>query len=483
MVGKQCLIVGAFVVLLAACTSNTAEIDADTVKSDGDDADVVDDAVDDVILVEAEEMLTDDVIDDDSPLPDMDNFSRITKQWGTAVADAATSVVVDAEGHIYIAGYTKGDLDGNKNAGGYDVFLAKLNMSGDIIWTRQWGTSADDIGFSVAIDANGDLYVVGQTAGSLEGNASVGEIDIFLTKWRADGTKGWTRQWGTPEADSGASVAIDSAENIYVTGMTNGSFDGNTNSGWRDIFLSKWRADGIKVWTKQWGTSDLDEGTSVSVDLAGNIYVTGNTAGSLDGNIYGGGDSCMWGACSDVFLTKWSADGTKAWTRQRGATGEDRSASVVVGGTDIYMTGQASGPLDESIDAGNYSLFLLKWNNEGSLTWFHQEGGAQFYQKYGVAVAVDSTGSVYVAGDTLMMLTDQEPPEWSATDIFLAKWNGDGTKAWTEQWGAYYFEDRAKAMTIDASGTIYVVGYTASSFDGNSSSGVIDIFLSIISTE
>jgi len=94
----------------------------------------------------------------------------------------------------------------------------------------------------------------------------------------------WTRQWGTDKSAVGYSVAVDSSGNVFVTGYTDGDIDGNTNSGVEDIFLTKFDNDGEKLWTKQWGTDKHDDSTSVAVDSNDNIYVTGYTYGDLEGN-------------------------------------------------------------------------------------------------------------------------------------------------------------------------------------------------------
>mgnify|MGYP000664762751 CR=1 FL=1 len=95
-----------------------------------------------------------------------------------------------------------------------------------------------DEGYSVAVDASGAIYVTGRTDGALDGNTNAGGRDIFLTKWNADGTKAWTTQWGTVNGDVGSSVAVDASGAIYVTGYTYGALDGNTSAGNGDIFLS-----------------------------------------------------------------------------------------------------------------------------------------------------------------------------------------------------------------------------------------------------
>ena len=194
-------------------------------------------------------------------------------------------------------------LDGNTSSGLSDLFLVKYNSSGTKQWTQQLGSSATDIGQEVTVDSSDNIYVTGYTSGGLDGNTNSGSDDLFLVKYNSSGTKQWTQQLGTSSRDVGNGVTVDSSENIYVTGYTDGGLDGNTSSGGSDLFLLKYNSSGTKQWTKQLGTSSTDRGNEVSVDSSNNLYVTGWTSGGLDGNTNSGD--------SDLFLLKYNSSGTK----------------------------------------------------------------------------------------------------------------------------------------------------------------------------
>jgi hypothetical protein len=148
-------------------------------------------------------------------------------------------VAVDRDENILVTGYTRGSLNGNKNTGESDIFLTKWNSDGIEIWTKQWGTTSEEYGVSVA--AKGvNIFVVGITNGSLDGNISNGSGNTFLTKLDTDGNEKLIKQWGTTENDYGLSVAVDYTDNIFVLGNTLGTFEDNINSGENDIFLIKW---------------------------------------------------------------------------------------------------------------------------------------------------------------------------------------------------------------------------------------------------
>ena len=180
-----------------------------------------------------------------------------TQQLGTSSADVGQGVTSDSAGNIYVTGYTSGSLDGNNSAGNKDIFLVKYNSSGSKQWTKQLGSSSAEIGQGVTSDSAGNIYVTGYTSGSLDGNTSAGDKDIFLVKYNSSGSKQWTKQLGSSSTEIGQGVTSDSAGNIYVSGYTSGSLDGNTSAGNNDIFLVKYNSSGTKQWTKQLGSLHL----------------------------------------------------------------------------------------------------------------------------------------------------------------------------------------------------------------------------------
>ena len=169
-----------------------------------------------------------------------------TQQLGTTASDYGYGVTVDSSDNIYVTGYTYGGLDGNTNSGENDIFLVKYNSSGVKQWTQQLGTSTDDLGRGVTVDSSDNIYVTGYTQGGLDGNTNAVGQDIFLVKYNSSGTKQWTQQLGSTSSEVGYGVTVDSSDNIYVTGTTYGGLDGNTNSGNWDIFLVKFNSDGVK---------------------------------------------------------------------------------------------------------------------------------------------------------------------------------------------------------------------------------------------
>ena len=135
------------------------------------------------------------------------------------------------------------DTSGNALGSQYETSSGFTTWSG----TQQLGTSSgDSTAIEVTVDSSGNIYVTGFTLGGLDNNTNSGSKDLFLVKYNSSGTKQWTQHLGTSSHDPGNGVTVDSSDNIYVSGYTQGGLDGNTNSGSDDIILVKYNSSGIK---------------------------------------------------------------------------------------------------------------------------------------------------------------------------------------------------------------------------------------------
>ena len=199
-------------------------------------------------------------------------------QIGTSDSDISRSVTVDAFGNAYISGYTAGDL-GEPNIGGHDAFVSKFDLGGNAVWTTHVGTTSDDESHAVAVDASGNVYISGYTEGDLDGSNAGGD-DAFLSKFDSGGNEIWSTQIGTSVKDYSHCVTVDTSGNAYITGMTRGDL-GRSHVATYDAFLSKFDSGGNEVWTTQIGTYHNDSGESVSVDAWGNVYISGYTGSNL----------------------------------------------------------------------------------------------------------------------------------------------------------------------------------------------------------
>ncbi len=161
-----------------------------------------------------------------------------TRQMGTSGTDYSFSVAVDNAGNAFISGSTEGDL-GGVNGGYWDAFLTKYDADGNVVWTRQLGSPSLDFSSSVAVDGGGDVFIIGDTEGDLSG-VNAGERDVFLAKYDSTGNLLWTQQLGTSSGESTRCVDVDGTGNVYITGATAGSLGGTFAGGYSDAFLVKY---------------------------------------------------------------------------------------------------------------------------------------------------------------------------------------------------------------------------------------------------
>ncbi len=203
--------------------------------------------------------------------------------WSAAIEESPPSTAgpndyargVSAKGfRVHVVGGTYGNLEG-MNLGGQDAFLRKYDSSGTQLWTRQFGTASDDEAIGVAQDETG-IYVVGFTAGTLQ-SPPYGGIDGFIRKYDHVGNHLWTRQFGTVADDKVFGVTL--AGDLFVAGQTTGTFPQQPSFGQQDIFVQRWDLLGNHLWTRQFGTAGADLATGTAGTVAAGdpnaVYVAG----------------------------------------------------------------------------------------------------------------------------------------------------------------------------------------------------------------
>ncbi|MBP8695902.1 MAG: SBBP repeat-containing protein [Syntrophobacterales bacterium] len=393
---------------------------------------------------------------------------------GTASTDRGHGIAVDSGGNIYVAGYTAGHLDGevNANPGTNDIFLTKYDASGARQWTRLSGTAGEDeAGWSaVAVDASGNVYVTGWTAGDLDGETNAGGSDIFLMKYNSSGAKQWTRLLGTTAEDAGWGVAVDGSGNIYVSGTTRGNLDGETHSGGTyDTFLAKYNSSGTRQWTRLLGNGTETYAYTVAVDGSGNALVAGHTRGTFDSESNAG--------MTDIYVAKYNSSGTRQWVRMLGSARFDYCYGVATDSSgNVYVGGSAYGDFDgyANNDATWMSedIFVAKFNSSGTKQWSVFHGGAG--NDVASGLAVDSSGNAYVFGNTDAALDGFTPA--GSHDLILIKYDTSGTRQWTRMLGTTA-GDCARSVAVDTSGNTYMTGDTSGNLDGATNSGGTDGFI------
>ena len=275
------------------------------------------------------------------------------RQFGSNGSDQAVGVRFDADGNVIVVGGVSGALSGQTHLGNTDAFVRKYDSTGALLWTRQFGSDGRDIATEVAVSANGGILVTGFVAGALPGQSFAGASDLFLRRYDADGAEAWTRQLGTTGVDNGTGVAVDANDNVIVCAETGGALPGETSLGSRDAALLKYDPDGTLLWNRQFGTSGGETNTSVDVDLqTGRIVVAGNTTGALPGQTPIGS--------GDAFVSAFDSDGAALWNQQFGTAWNDLPVTrvgtdgrvIVAGGVQLTLPGQQS--------SGGWDAFVMR---------------------------------------------------------------------------------------------------------------------------
>ncbi|MFM6517989.1 MAG: beta strand repeat-containing protein, partial [Microcystis panniformis] len=377
-----------------------------------------------------------------------DNELEWLKQLGTSFRDKSNGIATDSNSNVYITGSTWGSLGGN-NAGGYDydAWTAKYSSSGELLWKAQLGTSTYDGSNGVATDSDGNVYLTGDTGGSL-GGTNAGSYDAWVAKYSSSGQLLWKAQLGTSAYDGSNGVATDNLGNVYLTGDTCGSLGGtNPNTG-TDTWVAKYSSSVELLWKAQLGTLYQDSSSGVATDSDGNVYLTGSTFWSLGGiwvAKYSSSGGLLWkaqlgnsssvegnGIATDsqgnVYLTgrtvvaKYNSSGELLWQAQLETANNSTSSSIATDSDgNVYLTGYTTGSL-QGTNAGSYDAWFAKYSSSGELLWKAQLGTAN--DDFSNGIATDSQGNVYLTGDTQGSLGGINVGD---QDAWVAKYLGSGS--------------------------------------------------------
>ena len=221
-----------------------------------------------------------------------------TRLLGSGSEEVAYALTTGPDGAIYVGGYSTGILDGQGNSGNRDAFLAKFNPDGSKVWTRVLGTTSQDYAWGLTTSTDGSILIAGVTGGNLDGQINRGGNDVFITKYNTNGVKVWTRVLGTNADDEARALTASADGGVFLVGGTQGNLIGQANTGSGDAFLVKLNSDGEIHATTLLGTSQYEWAVGVATGSPNNeelVYIGGITAGSLNGEASNGG--------TDAFLT------------------------------------------------------------------------------------------------------------------------------------------------------------------------------------
>ena len=352
------------------------------------------------------------------------------KTFGGTSTDHGNSISVDVFGNVYTAGFFSDTVDFDPgaglfnlaSAGNHDIFIQKLDASGNFIWAKAFGSTSTDFGLSITVDASGNVYATGYFKGTVDFdpgagtfylNSAGGSGDVFIQKLDASGNFIWTKAFGSTLDDRAISITIDTSGNVYSTGYFQGTvnFDPGvgsfnlTSTGNNDVFIQKLDAAGNFLWAKAVGSNNIDNGYSIAVDPFGNVYTTGYFQGTLDFDPGGGSFNLTSAGSYDAFIQKLDAAGNFIWAKACGGNFDDRGYAMTVDASgNVYTTGFFSDTVDFDPGGGTFNLtsegvydvFVQKLDAAGNFIWAKALGSTSNDQ--GSSITVDPSGNVYTTG-------------------------------------------------------------------------------------
>lgn len=383
----------------------------------------------------------------------------------------------------------------------------------DFRWAVGFGETGNAFGYSIAVDATGNVFTIDNFNGTVDLDpgsgtfnlTSAGNKDVYVQKLDSNGNFLWAKAIGGSGNDFGSAIAIDPTGNIYITGNFNGTADFDpgsgtynmTSAGNNDIFIQKMDNNGNFLWAKAFGGTDKDFGISIAVDVAGNVYTTGYFSGTADFDPGSGIHNLTSIGNNDMFIQKLDSNGNFLWAKSVGGGSYAFGYSVAVDAAgNVFTTGKFAGTVDFDPGSGTHNLnpvgifdiFILKLDNNGNFQWAHGFGSGD--QNAGYSIAVDAAGNVYTVGNFNGTI-DFDPgigtynlSPVGGNDIFVQKLDANGNFLWAKAIGGNYY-DIAYSIAVDAASNVYITGefYTTVDFDPGSgtynitSAGQSDIFI------
>ena len=376
---------------------------------------------------------------------------------GGIYGDYAHCLSCDGSSNVYIAGEIEGDYStlitfpGSAITlnckGDNDVFVAKYNLSGTLIWAKRAGGNHSDKALGVTSDSAGNVYICGLfTDTATFGNTTIygqGGKDLFIAKYDVNGNFVWVRQAGSSGREEAKSIKCDRDGNVYVCGMySNGCVFGNQTltspNGYFNSFLAKYAPDGTLNWVKTGGGDYDDVAWALTISNDGKIFITGEfNAYALFGSYH-----ITTSGNADIFVACYDSSGNVQWVTKAGGALIDRARGIGCDGINIYITGQ----FGLSANFGSYSvagvdsseIFMTKLNHEGVFQWVKSvDGPPDPYESLGYecgqAICSEPDRNVYATGTLLnggvFGTTSFDP--YGRTDVFITKISQNNSPAAT----------------------------------------------------
>ncbi len=440
-------------------------------------------------------------------------------EWATSLGSPITErgidITTDASENVYSVGIYHSTVDFDPGPGTFnltsggsaDVYIQKLDASGNFVWAASVGSSGFDYGASVAVDASQNVYVCGYFNGSGDFDPGSGTTtlttnglrDVFVLKLDSNGNLLWAKSFGGTDSEYGGGVAVDAQGNVCITGhfintvdfdSGAGTFNLTSNSaGVADAFVSKLDANGNFVWAVAAGGGHFDTGSDIAVDNAGNVYAHGSYRETVDFDPGPAVLNMTSSGLNDAYIWKLSTTGNLIWAKSIGGTDNDFGESIVVDDNgNAHITGQFRGVADFDPGAGTTNLtavgdrdaYIQKLDANGNLDWVRAIGGLSI--DIGIGIAIDVTGNCYATGiyqgtvdfdpgAGVMNLTAVGGSGWS--DAYVLKLNANGDFAWVKSVGGIN-NDQGNSVAW-ANGNVYTTGFFENTADFDPGAGVFNL--------
>lgn len=426
---------------------------------------------------------------------------------GNSESDNGRSIVTDQSGNVYITGFFASDtiIFGNttlaNKGSNSDLFVAKYNQTGQVIWARSFGSLLEDEGRGIACDANNNIYLTGYFRGDSISfgsttlyNQILGYSEVFITKLDSNGTVLWAKSAGQNNQDDNTNDIITDATGIYITGRFHSStisFDGITLqnhdslAGDYDAFIAKYDFLGNAVWAKAINGLNYNSANSITVNTSG-VFISGSFRSDTlffdqlqIPNFSNGNES--------FYIAKYNLNGIPLWAKASQGNDYAVGNGLATNGSDIFLTGEYRSVIRIDTDtlrsSGSYDAFLISFNTNGNVNWAKSFGGSQDEVGYGIAVSsnglLNLTGifesdSVIFNSSNILYVSNST----NAPNSFFVQLNTIGDAQWsTCNGGVNYSRD----VALDNLNNIYYTGYFNNSMSLSnqtiSSSGLTDIFI------
>lgn len=385
------------------------------------------------------------------------------------------------------------------------ICILPVNLLAQTEWafSLPGGGFNGSIGFSVATDQSDNVYSTGQYQDSIDLDpgtgvlmeSSAGSTDLYIQKLDPNGNLIWVQSFGSFGTDSGTSIAIDSSNNVYLTGAFSGTVDFDpganvenvTSNGGIDVFILKLDGNGDFIWVKSFGGPSNDLPTAITLDGLGNLYTVGYFSGqfndTIDFNPNAGEENFICAGSSDMFVQKLDVTGNFVWAKAIGGSGFDRAYGITVdNNNNPIITGYFESTVDFDPNAGTSNLsssgsrdiHITKLSTSGDLVWAKSVGSSDF--DGGFELVSDDNNDLYVTG-FFQGTVDFDPSsgieyEYSEgdQDIFVLKLSESGDFDWARSYGSSD-GDYGRDIAIDNANNIFVTGYFSSSANFGLASG------------